>query len=46
MGLGMGDWLLTLPWMAIIVFAATYLVAACVYLTVIGRAVDGRARAF
>jgi hypothetical protein len=44
----MGDWLLSLPipWMAIVVFAATYLAAACVYLTVIGLAVDGRARAF
>jgi hypothetical protein len=45
----MGDWLLNLPipWMAFIIFAATYLIAACVYLTVVRLAVDGRrARAF
>src|SRR5215831_12838614 len=45
----MGDWLLTLPipWMAVIIFAATYLISACVYLAVVRLAVDGRrARAF
>jgi hypothetical protein len=41
----MGDWLLTLPipWMAIVIFvifAVTYVIAACVYLTVIGLAGD------
>jgi hypothetical protein len=45
---GKGDWLLNLPvpWMAFVVFAATYLVAACIYLVVTGLAVDDRARAF
>src|SRR5215831_17689962 len=40
----MGDWLLTLPipWMAVIIFAATYLIAAFVYLTVVRLAVDDR----
>lgn len=45
----MGDWLLNLPlpWMALFVFAAIYLVAATVYFTVIGLAADERrARAF
>src|SRR6516164_1850647 len=45
----MGDWLLNLPipWMAFIIFAATYLIAACVYLLVVRLAVsDRRARAF
>ena len=44
----MGDWLLTLPipWMAFILFAATYLIAACVYLAVLRLAVGDRARAF
>lgn len=44
----MGDWLLNLPlpWMALVVFVAIYLVAAAVYLAVIGLAVDARARAF
>jgi Protein of unknown function (DUF4239) len=44
----MGDWLLNLsiPWMAIVIFAATYIIAACVYLMVLGLAVDDRARAF
>jgi Protein of unknown function (DUF4239) len=45
----MGDWLLNLsiPWMAFVVFAATYVVAACVYLVVVRLAVDDRrARAF
>jgi positive regulator of sigma E activity len=45
----MGDWFLNLPipWMAFIVFAATFVVAACVYLVVVRLAVDDRrARAF
>lgn len=44
----MGDWLLNLPipWMAVVIFAATYVIAACVYLAVVGLAVDDRARAF
>ena len=45
----MGDWLLNLPipWMAVVIFAATYFIAACVYLLVVRLAVDGRrARAF
>jgi Protein of unknown function (DUF4239) len=44
----MGDWFLNLPirWMALVVFAATYLVAACVYLVVVRLAVGDRARAF
>ena len=45
----MGDWLLNLPipWMALVIFSAIYLLAAAVYLTVIRLAVDGRAsRAF
>jgi hypothetical protein len=42
------DRLLNLPvtWMALVVFAATYLVAAIIYLVVTGLAVDDRARAF
>jgi hypothetical protein len=44
----MGDWLLNLsiPWMAFVVFAATYVVAACVYLVVVRLAVGDRGRAF
>jgi Protein of unknown function (DUF4239) len=44
----MRDWLLTLPipWMALIIFGATYLIAACVYLAVVRLAVGDRARAF
>src|SRR6476646_4400118 len=44
----MGDWLLnlSLPWMAFVVFAATYIVAACVYLAVVRLAVGDRAREF
>jgi len=44
----MGDWLLNLPipWMALVIFAATYLVTAVIYLIVIGLAKDDRARAF
>jgi hypothetical protein len=43
-----GDWLLNLPvpLMALIVFAATYLVAAGVFLIVTGLAVGDRAKAF
>jgi hypothetical protein len=43
-----GDWLLNLPvlWMAVVIFAATYLFAAGIYLVVTGLAVDERARAF
>ena len=38
----MGEWLLNLPipWMTFIIFAATYLVAACVYLVVVRLAVS------
>jgi len=44
----MGDWLLALPllWMTLAIFAAAYLVAAGVYLVVVGLAVNGRARVF
>ena len=44
----MGDWLLNLPvlWMAVAVFAATYLFAAGVYWVVTRLAVNDRARAF
>ena len=44
----MGDWLLNLPvvWMAVVVFAATYLLAASIYWVVITLAVNERARAF
>jgi hypothetical protein len=44
----MSDWFLSLPipWMAFIIFAATYLIAACVYLAVVRLAVGDRARAF
>jgi hypothetical protein len=44
----MSDWFLNLPipWMALIIFAATYLIAACVYLVVVRLAVGDRARAF
>jgi hypothetical protein len=44
----MSDWFLNLsiPWMAFVVFAATYFVAACVYLVVVRLAVGDRARAF
>jgi hypothetical protein len=33
----MGDWLLNLPipWMTLVIFAAAYIVAACVYLVVV-----------
>jgi hypothetical protein len=43
-----GDWLLNLPvlWMAVVVFAATYLLAASTYWVVIRLAVNDRARAF
>ena len=44
----MGDWLLNvpLPAMALLVFVAVSLVAAAVYLVVIGLAVDAQGRAF
>jgi hypothetical protein len=44
----MGDWFLNLPipWMALFIFAAAYLIAACVYLLVVRLAVGDRARAF
>ena len=44
----MSDWLLNLPvlWMAVVVFAATYLFAAGIYWVVISLAVNDRARAF
>jgi hypothetical protein len=45
----MGDWFLNLPtlWMAVVVFAATFVVAASVYLVVVRLAGDDRgARAF
>ena len=44
----MGDWLLNLPllWMAVVVFAATYLLTASIYWVVTRLAVDDRARAF
>ena len=42
------DWLLSLPvpWMAVIIFAATYLFAASIYWVVTALAVNDRARAF
>jgi len=44
----MSNWLFNLPvaWMAVIVFAGTYLVAGVIYLIVTKLAVDERARAF
>ena len=47
-GSTMSDWLLNLPvlWMAVVVFAATYLLAASVYWAVTRLAVNDRARAF
>jgi hypothetical protein len=44
----MGDWLLNLPipWMALVIFAAIYFVAAVIYLVVIRLAKDDLARAF
>ena len=44
----MSDWLLNLPvlWIAVVVFAATYLLAAIVHLVVTSLAADDRARAF
>jgi hypothetical protein len=46
-GKTVADWLLNLPvpWMAVVVFAATYLFAAGIYLIVISLAVSGRAQA-
>jgi hypothetical protein len=47
-GKTVGDWLLHLPvaWMAVVIFAATYLFAAGIYWVVISLAVNDRARAF
>ena len=47
-GSAMSDWLLNLPlvWMAVVVFAATYLLSASIYWVVTRLAVDDRARAF
>ena len=44
----MGDWLLNLPvpWMALVIFLATYLIAGGVYLIVTKLAVNERAKAF
>ena len=44
----MSDWLLNLPipWMALVIFVAIYLVTAAIYLTVTRLAVGDRARAF
>ena len=44
----MGDWLLNLPvpWMALVIFLATYLIAGSVYLVVTRLAVNERAKAF
>jgi hypothetical protein len=46
-GKTVGDWLLNLPvpWMAFVIFAATYLFAAGIYWVVISLAVNDRARA-
>ena len=47
-GSTMSDWLLNLPvlWMAVVVFAATYLLTAGIYWVVTRLAVNDRARAF
>ena len=44
----MGDWVLNLrlPWMALVIFATTYLIAGGVYLVVTRLAVNERAKAF
>ena len=44
----MGDWLLNLPvpWMALVIFLATYLIAGSVYLVVTRFAVNEQAKAF
>jgi uncharacterized protein DUF4239 len=44
----MGDWLLNLPvpWMALVIFLATYLIAGGVYLIMTRLAVNERAKAF
>jgi hypothetical protein len=44
----MSDWLHELPvaWMAIFVFACTFLITGAIYATVIGLATDGRGRSF
>jgi hypothetical protein len=43
-----GDWVLNLrmPWMALVIFATTYLIAGGVYLVVTRLAVNERAKAF
>ena len=47
-GPAISEWLLNLPvlWMAVVVFAATYLLTASIYWVVTRLAVDDRARAF
>ena len=44
----MGDWLLNLPvpWMAVVVFLATYLITGCIYVIVTRLAVNERPKAF
>ena len=44
----MGDWFLnlSLPWMALAIFLATYLIAGSIYLVVTRLAVNERAEAF
>jgi hypothetical protein len=44
----MGNWLLNLPvvWMAVVIFAGTYLLAALIHWIVMSLAVEERARAF
>src|SRR5215831_269420 len=44
----MGDWFfnLSVPWMALVIFLATYLIAGCVYLFVTRLAVNERAKGF
>lgn len=44
----MSDWIHALPtvWMAVVIFAATYLAATVIYLVVLALAVGDRARAF
>ena len=44
----MGDWFfnLSVPWMALVIFLATYLIAGCVDLVVTRLAVNERAKGF
>jgi Protein of unknown function (DUF4239) len=44
----MGEWFfnLSVPWMALVIFLATYLIAGSVYLVVIRLAVNERAKGF